>query len=134
LAALGAISISFGTVYQKKFATGVPLATGGVWQYAGASLVTLIVSLLLNDFMFDHSWQAWSALAWAVIVLSIISILLLMVLIRDGEVSRVSSVIYLVPAVASLMTYGMFGETLSLIQIFGMMVCGAAVLIVMKRK
>jgi len=134
LAVLGAISISFGTVYQKKYATGVALATGGTWQYLGASLVVLIASLALNDFMFDASWQAWGALAWAVIVLSILAILLLMMLIREGEVSRVSSVIYLVPAVASLMTYILFGETLSLIQILGMALCGAAVLVVMKAK
>jgi drug/metabolite transporter (DMT)-like permease len=134
LAVAGAISISFGTVYQKKFATEVPLATGGVWQYVGASLVTVLASFFLNDFIFDHSWQAWGALAWAVIVLSIISILLLMVLIRDGEVSRVSSVIYLVPAVASLMTYCLFNETLSVIQILGMALCAAAVLVVMKTK
>jgi drug/metabolite transporter (DMT)-like permease len=134
LAVLGAISISFGTVYQKKFATGVPLATGGVWQYVGASLVTLLASFALGDFMFDHSWQAWGALAWAVIILSIIAILLLMVLIREGEVSRVSSVIYLVPAVASLSTYLLFNETLTLIQILGMALCAAAVLVVMKAK
>jgi drug/metabolite transporter (DMT)-like permease len=134
LAVVGAISISFGTVYQKKFATGVPLATGGAWQYLGASIVVLVASLMLGDFAFDFTWQAWSALAWAVIVLSIIAILLLMVLIREGEISRVSSVIYLVPAVASLMTYLLFGETLNLIQIVGMVVCGAAVLIVMKGK
>ncbi len=134
LAMLGAISISFGTVYQKKFVTGVALASGGAWQYVGASLVVLLISVILQDFTFDASWQAWAALAWAVIVLSIISILLLMMLIRNGDVSRVSSVIYLVPAVASLMSFVLFGETLSLVQIFGMAVCAAAVLIVMKRK
>ena len=134
LAVLGAISISLGTVYQKKYATGVPLATGGAWQYVGASLVVLLASFILNDFMFDYSWQAWGALAWAIIVLSIVAILLLMVLIREGDVSRVSSVIYLVPAVASLMTYLLFGESLTLVQILGMALCGAAVLVVMRTK
>ncbi len=132
MAVLAAISISLGTVYQKKYATGVPLITGGVWQYFGASIVVLIASLILGDFTFDHTWQAWSALAWAVVVLSIVAILLLMVLIREGEVSRVSSVNYLVPAVASLMTYVLFGENLSLVQILGMALCGAAVLVVMR--
>ncbi len=129
-ALFGAAAISFGTVYQKRFATGLHLATGGFWQYVGASGVVLLGAVATGDFQFDYSWQAWSALAWAVIVLSIIAITLLMVLIREGEVSRVSGLIYLVPAVAALMTYILFDENLLPVQIIGMGVCAAAVLIV----
>jgi drug/metabolite transporter (DMT)-like permease len=129
-ALFGAVAISFGTVYQKRFATGLHLASGGFWQYAGASLVVFFGALALGDFQFDYSLQAWSALAWAVLVLSVAAITLLMMLIREGEVSRVSGLIYLVPAVAALMTYFMFDEKLLLIQIIGMAVCAGAVLIV----
>jgi drug/metabolite transporter (DMT)-like permease len=131
-ALFGAIAISFGTVYQKRFATGLHLAAGGFWQYVGASLIVLIGSLATGDFLFDSSIQAWSALAWAVLVLSVAAITLLMTLIREGEVSRVSGLIFLVPAVAALMTYIMFGEKLTLIQVLGMAICAAAVLIVNK--
>jgi drug/metabolite transporter (DMT)-like permease len=106
------------------------LASAGFWQYVGASLVVFVGALLLGDFQFDGSIQAWSALAWAVLVLSIGAITLLMILIREGEVSRVSGLIFLVPAVAALMTYFMFDEKLNLIQIIGMAVCAGAVLIV----
>lgn len=132
LSVFGAVSISLGSVYQKKFASGIALATGGVWQYVGASIVTLAISAVLGDFLFDNSVQAWVALAWAVIVLSIISILLLLMLINQGEVSRVSSLIFLVPAVSSLMTFVLFGETLTLIQIVGMIVCAGAVLVIQR--
>ena len=130
LALFGAACISFGTVYQKRFATGIALATGGTWQYVGGSLVVLISAYFVEDFFFDNSLQAWWALGWAVIVLSIVAITLMMILIREGAVSKVSSLIFLVPAVAALMTYILFGETLNLIQILGMVVCAAAVLIV----
>ena len=130
LALFGALCISFGTVYQKRFATGIALATGGTWQYVGGSLVVLIGAYFVEDFFFDNTHQAWLALGWAVIVLSIIAITLMMILIREGAVSKVSSLIFLVPAVAALMTYMLFGETLNLIQILGMAVCAAAVLIV----
>jgi drug/metabolite transporter (DMT)-like permease len=126
------VAISFGTVYQKRFATGLHLASGGVWQYAGASIVVLLGATFTNDFQFDYSVQAWTALAWAVLVLSIAAITLLMMLIRQGEVSKVSGLIYLVPAVAALMTYVMFGENLVPLQILGMGVCTAAVLLVNK--
>ena len=131
---LGALSISFGTVYQKRFATALNLASGGAWQYVGASLAVLIPALLLEDLRFDGSFQAWFALGWSVIVLSLGAITLLMLMIRLGDVGRVSSLIFLVPGVSALMAYVLFGETLSLIQIAGMAVCAAAVLIVTRKR
>ena len=68
---------------------------------------------------FDGSFQAWFALGWSVIVLSLGAITLLMLLIRLGDVGRVSGLIFLVPGVSALMAYGLFGETLSLVQIIG---------------
>lgn len=130
---LGAFSVSLGTVYQKKFATGLDLASGGAWQYAGATLVVLIGATAIEDFGFDDSLSAWVALGWSVIVLSLGAITLLMVLIRHGEVSRVSSLIYLVPGVAAFSTFLVFGETLVPLQILGMAVCAGAVLIVTRK-
>ena len=131
---LGALSISFGTVYQKRFATALNLASGGAWQYVGASLAVIIPALLFEDMRFDGSFEAWFALGWSVIVLSLGAITLLMLLIRLGDVGRVSSLIFLVPGVSALMAYGLFGETLSLVQILGMAVCAAAVLIVTRKR
>ncbi len=130
---LGAFSVSLGTVYQKKFATGLDLASGGAWQYAGATLVVLIGAIAIEDFGFDGSLSAWVALGWSVIVLSLGAITLLMVLIRHGEVSRVSSLIYLVPGVAAFSTFLVFGETLVPLQILGMAVCAGAVFIVTRK-
>lgn len=126
----GTFSVSIGTVYQKRFAASLPLASGGVYQYVGASLVMLAAAGLFESFGFDGSLQAWVALAWSVVVLSVSAILLLMLLIRHGDVGRVSSFIFLVPGVAAVMAWLLFGETLLPIQIAGMAVCAAAVLIV----
>jgi drug/metabolite transporter (DMT)-like permease len=130
---MGAVSISLGTVYQKRFAAALHVASGGAWQYAGASALVLAAALMLEDFRFDGSPQAWFALAWSVIVLSLGAISLLMILIRAGEVSRVAGLIFLVPAVSAAMAYALFGETLNLVQIAGMALCAGAVLIVMRK-
>lgn len=130
---LGAVCISFGTVYQKRHATGLNLASGGAWQYVGASLTVLVFAVAMEDFRFDGSFSAWFALGWSVIVLSLGAITLLMLLIRHGDVGRVSSLIFLVPGVSALMAYGLFGETLTLVQIIGMAVCAGAVLIVTRK-
>jgi drug/metabolite transporter (DMT)-like permease len=130
---LGAVCISFGTVYQKRFATGLNLASGGAWQYAGAAIVVLAGALVMEEFRFDGSFNAWFALAWSVVVLSLGAITLLMILIRHGDVGRVSSLIFLVPGVSAAMAYVLFGETLTVVQILGMAVCAGAVLIVTRR-
>jgi drug/metabolite transporter (DMT)-like permease len=126
----GAIAISLGTVYQKRFATGLHLASGGAWQYVGATLAAGAVALLFEDLRFDGTFNAWFALGWSVIVLSLGAITLLMMLIREGQVGRVASLIFLVPGVAALMTFALFDETLTPLQLLGMAVCAAAVLIV----
>jgi drug/metabolite transporter (DMT)-like permease len=130
---LGALSISFGTVYQKRYATALHLASGGAWQYVGATLSVLFPALLLEEMRFDGSFDAWFALGWSVIVLSLGAITLLMLLIRLGDVGRVASLIFLVPGVAALMAYVLFGETLTPVQILGMAVCAGAVLIVTRK-
>ncbi len=60
------------------------------------------------------------AMAWLVLVLSIGAIFLLMLMIRDGEMSKVASLFYLVPAVTALIAWALFGEQLNLVQIVGM--------------
>ncbi len=130
---VGALSISFGTVYQKRFATAVNLASGGAWQYVGASFAVLIPALLMEEMRFDGSFDAWFALGWSVIVLSLGAITLLMLLIRLGDVGRVASLIFLVPGVSALMAYGLFGETLTPVQILGMAICAGAVVIVTRK-
>ena len=130
---LGAACISFGTVYQKRFATGLNLAAGGAWQYVGASVVVAVGALAMEDFRFDGSFNAWFSLGWSVIVLSLGAISLLMLLIRHGDVGRVSAYIFLVPGVSAVMAYGLFGETLTAVQVAGMAACAAAVVIVARQ-
>ena len=130
LAVFGTLSIAFGTVYQKKFASGIALSTGGVWQYAGAGLTSLILTMILGDYHFDYSVQAWAALVWAVFILSILTVLLLVWLINQGGVSKLSAMNFLVPGVTAFMTYLLFDERLLPLQLLGMAVCATAVLVV----
>lgn len=126
----GALSMTLGSIYQKRFVTKVDLLTGTAWQYAGALIVVLLGAVLSENFRFDATPDAWIALGWSVIVMSIGAILLLMALIRHGDVAKVAALIFMVPGVAALMAWGLFDETLTLIQILGMIVCAAGVLLV----
>ncbi len=127
---VGVFAITFGTVYQKRVATGLNLVTGGVWQYVGATLATGLAALMFEDLQITWDRDVLVAFLWLTFVLSIGAVSLYMVMIRHGQVSKVSAVFYLVPAVAALIAWVMFGETLTLLQIFGMAVCAFAVAIV----
>lgn len=127
--ALAVAAISFGTVYQKRAIRDADLISTTVWQYVGALIVTLPLCLL-------EPWEvAWTgefifALGWLVLVLSVGAILLLMILIRRGAVSQVSSLFYLVPVATSVESYLLFGETLAPLQLAGMALVALAVVII----
>ena len=70
------------------------------------------------------------ALGWLVVVLSLGAISLLLVLIRRGAATSVSSLMYLVPAVTAVMAWLMFGETLTVLAVAGMLVAVVGVALV----
>jgi drug/metabolite transporter (DMT)-like permease len=124
---LAVLCISAGTVWQKKTGGASDMVTGAAFQYAGAGLVTLALSLLFETQRFDGAAELWFALAWLVIVLSIGAIILLMLLIQRGSMNSVAALFYLVPAVTAVMAWLLFGEQLAPIQLIGMAVVAAAV-------
>ncbi len=119
---LSALAISIGTVWQKKFVANVDLVTVTLWQYVGAALLMACGSLLFETRTFTVTGELVFAMAWLVLVLSIGAIFLLMRMIREGEMSKVSSLFYLVPAVTTVIAWVLFGETLTPVQIAGMVV------------
>lgn len=112
--------MSAGTIWQKHFLAGSDLIAGTCWQYAGGALVMVVMSLAFETRSFTLNGELVFALAWLVLVLSIGAIALLMIMIRDGEMSKVASLFYLVPAVTALIAWALFGEELTLVQIGGM--------------
>jgi drug/metabolite transporter (DMT)-like permease len=112
--------MSAGTIWQKRFLTGSDLIAGTCWQYAGGALVMVLLSLAFETRSFTLTGELMFAMAWLVLVLSIGAIVLLMVMIRDGEMSKVASLFYLVPAVTALIAWALFGEELTPVQIAGM--------------
>ncbi len=85
-------------------------------------MLTGVFSLLFETHVVIWSGSLVFAMLWLVFVLSIGAVLLLMILINQGAVSKVASLFYLVPGVTALMAYALFGETLTLFQLFGMFI------------
>ncbi len=129
----GAVAISAGTVWQKKFVSNADLVTATLWQYLGAAMVMAIGSFAFETRQFTLTGELVFAMAWLVLVLSIGAIFLLMMMIREGEMSKVSSLFYLVPAVTALIAWVLFGETLTPVQLVGMAITTIGVAMATRR-
>ncbi|MES0128432.1 DMT family transporter [Mesorhizobium sp. M0029] len=114
------LGMSAGTIWQKRYASGGDLVAATMWQYIGGGSLMILASLALETHTVIINGELIFAMAWLVLVLSIGAIFLLMVMIRDGEMSKVASLFYLVPAVTAVIAWVLFGEQLSLVQIVGM--------------
>jgi drug/metabolite transporter (DMT)-like permease len=66
-------------------------------------------------------------LAWSVLGTSVAAILLLLYLLSRGQVSRVASLVYLVPPLAALQAWLFLGEALTPFTIFGTAIVVAGV-------
>lgn len=123
------VAVTAATLHQKRSLAGADLRTLAPVQYLGALAVTLPAALLLEDLRFEINLETMLALAWSVLVLSIAAIMLMLVMIERGEVSRVAALIYLVPPVAAVQAYFLLGETLTGLQMIGMALAAVGVLL-----
>lgn len=119
--------ISIGTVYQKRYASGIDVGATTAWQYAGALIPFGLMAFLFETREIEWTGQFLFALGWLVIVLSIGAVGLLMLLIRNRSAAATASLFYLVPGVTAVIAHYLFGEDLQFIQLIGMAVVMAAV-------
>ena len=131
---LGMLSVTLGSFYQKRYLGVGDLRTITAMQYVGALIVTLPFALLAEPMRFDLVPETFYALAWAVIPLSIGAVGLMLVMIRNGAVSRVASLIYLVPPAVAIQTYLFFDERMVQIQIAGLFATAAGVYLATGRR
>ena len=131
--AVSLVSITLGTLYQRRHCGQIDWRAGNLIQY-----LTVAIFFSVGAWLFENNVVHWTrefvlALAWLVVVLSIGSIGLLYWLIRRSAATSVASLFYLVPAVTAGMAYVLFGERLDAVAIAGMVACAAAVFVVNRR-
>lgn len=124
---LGMISVTIGTIYQKQVGSLSDLRSGTALQYLGGFIPVAILSLSMETREIQWSGEMIFAMVWAVVILSFLAVFLLMWLIREGSVAKLSTLFFLVPGVAAVMAYFLFGETLEPVQLIGMFLCAVAV-------
>ena len=131
LSVFALLSITLGTLWQKRHGAGVDLRTGAAIQFMAAA-VLIAPFTLLESRAVQWSGEFVFALGWLTVVLSLGAIFLLLTLIKRGRATQVSSLFYLVPPTTALIAWPLFGETYSLAAAAGMGLAMLAVWLVMK--
>jgi drug/metabolite transporter (DMT)-like permease len=124
------LGITVGTIYQKRFGSGIDWRPGMLIQYAAAA-----VFFALGATAFEARIVRWTpeflfALCWLVFVLSFGAIWLLYFLISRAAATKVVSLFYLTPPVTALIAWGLFNERLAVVALVGMAFCIAGVTLV----
>ncbi|MCP4618567.1 MAG: DMT family transporter [Bradyrhizobium sp.] len=127
------VSITLGTLYQRRYCSHIDWRGGNLVQYAAVTVLFTIGAFLFENRTVHWTTEFVLALSWLAVVLSIGSIGLLYWLIRHQAATSVASLFYLVPAVTSVMAYFLFDERLDAVAIVGMIACAAAVFLVNRR-
>ena len=128
--AVGALlSITVGTLYQKRFVQPTDVRAANLVQLAAALLVTLPLAA------FEHEAMQWNAqlvtaMAWSVLALTLGGSSLLYLLIQRGAATEVTSLFYLVPPCTAVMAWLGFGEAITASMLIGMGLCATAVFLV----
>lgn len=116
-----------GTLWQKRHGDGIPLLWGTCVQYAAATAALVVASLAVEHQRVHWTPRFVGALAWLVVVLSLGAVLLLMVLLRRGTASSVSSLLYLVPPATALEAWLLLDERMAALSLLGVGVTAVGV-------
>lgn len=130
LSVLALLGISAGTLYQKRYATGMNLLSGSAIQGATACLVTFLGALAFESMHLVWAAEFVLAYLWLTLVVSLGAFSLLMAMIKHGQATKVASLFYLVPPTTAVMAFAAFGESMSAIAAAGIVVTAAGVAMV----
>ena len=112
------LSITAGTLYQKKFVQPTDVRTANAVQLVAALIVTLPFSLLESEAIVWNT-EFLGAMAWSVLALTLGGSSLLYLLIQRGAATAVTSLLYLVPPTTAVMAWVLFGEMITVVTVVG---------------
>ena len=130
----GLAALTAGTLYQRKFCPTVDLRSGALIQFAVSLAALLPLSIAFEGAKVQWSWPLLGSIAFLVIGASILAVNALHTLMRHGEATRVTSMLYLPPIFAVAMEYLVFGVVPTGISLIGIAITSVGVALAMHRK
>jgi drug/metabolite transporter (DMT)-like permease len=131
LAVFALLSITVGTLYQKRHVQACDVRTASFVQVTAAFAISWPLALLETEAIRWHP-EMVGALAWSVLALTLGGSSLLYLMIQRGAATRVTSLFYLVPPCTAVMAWLIFGEALTPSMMLGMVLTAIGVALVVR--
>jgi drug/metabolite transporter (DMT)-like permease len=122
-----------GALYQRHHASDTDLRAAVVIHFVVTAAVLLPLGAWLEGFRIDWNWQVASTLSYHVVAASMGAYSVFHFLMRRGQATRVTSLLYLTPPVAALLEWGWFGTAPTALMAAGMVLTCAGVALVTRR-
>ena len=131
LTVVALLSITAGSLYQKRFVAPCDVRTANTVQLAAAFCVTLPLALLEAESIRPHP-EFIGAMVWSVLVLTLGGSSMLYLMLQRGAATRVTSLMYLVPPCTAVIAWWLFGETMTPLAVAGLLLCATGVGLVVR--
>jgi len=113
------LGMTAGTMIQRGALASDPIRISGAVQNAGGAGVAILATVAMGQYHWDDVPILWAGLAWSVLALSAAGLSLLVWMVRHQGATRVSALLLLVPMLAAVEAWLLFGEKLGPVQITG---------------
>ena len=131
MALMALVSITTGTLYQKRFVQPCDVRSANAVQLIAAFVVTLPIACLETESVHWNA-QMMGAMAWSVVGLTLGGSSLLYVLIQRGAAATVTSLMYLVPPTTAVIAWFLFDEAITVVTLAGIAVTAVGVSLVVR--
>jgi drug/metabolite transporter (DMT)-like permease len=118
-AIVAVIGMTIGTMIQRGSLSGDAILVSGAVQNAGGAAVAILATLLVGEARWDGAPMLFASLGWSVLGLSAGGLSLLVWLVRHQGPTRMSMLLLLVPPLAAIEAWALFGERLGPVQLVG---------------
>ena len=116
------IGIAGGTLVQRARGGSMPLLRGTAVQYTTAMLVLLVAAIFNEHWRIRFTGREWFSLGWAVLLLSMGSVLIMLRMLQRESAARVTSLFFLTPALSAVEGAILLGEHLAGLTIVGLVI------------
>lgn len=131
LALVALLSMTVGTLYQKRYVQPCDVRTASLVQLAAAFAVALPLALLETESM-HWNMELGGAMLWSILGLTLGGSSLLYLMIQRGAATAVTSLMYLVPPCTALLAWVLFAEAVTLSTMAGLALTAVGVSLVVR--
>lgn len=122
--------VTAGTLYQRQFCADSDLRSAVCIHFAATAIVMLPLGLAVEGFEIAWNRQIAASLAYHVVLASIGAYTIFHLLLRRGQATGVTSLLYLTPPIAALCEWAVFGVAPTAVMWAGMAIACVGVAMV----